>query len=446
MRTLILGLATMVLATVFGDGYITSVQLPNGETKQIRDEVTANSLTNYATRADMDKGWWSEWTYYDSEGQQIIIGGESSEVSAINMVYSNDTWKVTITSITGNVYVETASGTRDDDKVEFDGGLFTLTATRHRVAAPVPTKPSDIGAQEALSSQQIANIAAVPNKYTKPSGGIPKADMSNEVQDALDLAGTALQEHQSLTNYYTKSETDYAINLLAAYYITMNEEGNPFPTYAALTNATTYYSGGEPRTPTRNDYAVVLADETHNTNEWRYIYTVSVVGGVTNSQWDAQYPIETNDYEALANKPSIDGIELSGNKTAAELGLATDSYVNNLDTSYRRFYGITNINQTVQYFTTSEGDGITNLVVQLPAEGETKDWVVYVNAAAELKLTLPRVTWWASDMSYTNNIASNTPTALFFTQVTTNIYMLGRKELYSFQPPPPVVVETPTEE
>lgn len=118
---------------------------------------------------------------------------------------------------------------------------------------------------------------------------------------------------------YTKEETDQAIDRLAAYYITSNAEGDAFATYAALASATTYYSGGVERTPTRNDYAVVLADETHGGSEWRYIFAVP--DGQTDGQWEPQYPIETNDYEALSNKPQINGNELSGNKTGAQLGL-----------------------------------------------------------------------------------------------------------------------------
>lgn len=139
-----------------------------------------------------------------------------------------------------------------------------------------------------------------------------------------DLATTgvvaAVAENLS-TNYYSKSETDDAIDTLAAYYITSNANGEAFATLFSLTNATVYYSGGVVRTPTRNDYAVVLADETHGGSEWRYIYTVAE--GATQGQWDAQYPIETNDYEGLGNKPQINGNELAGDKTAAQLGLAT---------------------------------------------------------------------------------------------------------------------------
>ena len=39
--------------------------------------------------------------------------------------------------------------------------------------------------------------------YSKPTGGIPKADLANDVQTSLNKAETALQEHQSLAAYRT---------------------------------------------------------------------------------------------------------------------------------------------------------------------------------------------------------------------------------------------------
>lgn len=132
--------------------------------------------------------------------------------------------------------------------------------------------------------------------------------------------GAAWAPFADLSNYYTKGETDAAIERVAAYYITADAQGHAFATYAALVSASTYYSGGVARVPTRNDYAVVLADETHGGAEYRYIYAIA--DGATSGQWEAQYPIETNDYTALSNKPSINGNTLAGNKTGAQLGLA----------------------------------------------------------------------------------------------------------------------------
>lgn len=45
-------------------------------------------------------------------------------------------------------------------------------------------------------------------KYTTPSGGIPKSDLSSTVQASLDLADSAIQQHQSLSAYRTSAAQD----------------------------------------------------------------------------------------------------------------------------------------------------------------------------------------------------------------------------------------------
>jgi len=73
-----------------------------------------------------------------------------------------------------------------------------------------------------------------------------------------------------------------AINSVTAYYITKDAAWNQFATKAELTAATVFYSGWVVRVPTRNDYTIVLDDETHNDEVTRYIY---------NNGWEYQYTI-----------------------------------------------------------------------------------------------------------------------------------------------------------
>ena len=111
-------------------------------------------------------------------------------------------------------------------------------------------------------------------------------------------------------NYYNKQQTDEAIDKLAAYYITSDAQGNPFSTHSALVNAATYYSGGSVRTPTRNDYAIVLSDETHNNEEWRYIYAENAQGV---GRWEPQYSVEgVITFDDYVTKTSGNGVKSSG--------------------------------------------------------------------------------------------------------------------------------------
>ncbi len=69
-----------------------------------------------------------------------------------------------------------------------------------------------------------------------------------------------------------KDWTLQKINEEASYKITKNIQGQNFATFSELENATTFYSGGVVRIPTRNDYAYVIADETHNGVTTKYTY------------------------------------------------------------------------------------------------------------------------------------------------------------------------------
>ncbi len=53
-----------------------------------------------------------------------------------------------------------------------------------------------------------SNAQTGAQAYQKPAAGIPSDDMTPEVQQSLQKADTALQQHQSLDGYYTKEQAD----------------------------------------------------------------------------------------------------------------------------------------------------------------------------------------------------------------------------------------------
>ena len=74
---------------------------------------------------------------------------------------------------------------------DFDGRYSSLTGK-----PTVPTKTSDLTNDSGFGT------------YSKPAGGIPKADLAEAVQTSLGKADTALQTHQSLTAYRTAAAQD----------------------------------------------------------------------------------------------------------------------------------------------------------------------------------------------------------------------------------------------
>lgn len=91
-------------------------------------------------------------------------------------------------------------------------------------------------AQELTDEEQAQareNIGA--GTYSKPSAGIPKTDLAEEVQESLDKADTALQQHQSLADYATKTYADQRGGMFfGAMQVVRGStfDGTPNPNYA----------------------------------------------------------------------------------------------------------------------------------------------------------------------------------------------------------------------
>ena len=111
---------------------------------------------------------------------------------------------------------------------------------------------------------------------------------------------SALEDKANASETYTKTETDEKINQFAAHYLTVDAIGSAFATKSALDEATVFYYAGQAFTPTKNDYCVVLEDESKdgkatryafvgewgNGGSWQYQYTINNTA-FTQEQWDA---------------------------------------------------------------------------------------------------------------------------------------------------------------
>ena len=110
-----------------------------------------------------------------------------------------------------------------------------------------------------------------------------KAQITTNANDIDAIESKIPSEASSSNKLADKAYVNDQINSVSAYYITADAEGDAFASVAALTGATTYYSGGVVRVPTRNDYAYVLSDENHDGAATRYSYQ--------NNQWEFQFII-----------------------------------------------------------------------------------------------------------------------------------------------------------
>lgn len=99
-----------------------------------------------------------------------------------------------------------------------------------------------------------------------------------------DLIPTQATEQNQLAD---KAFVNSSINNIAAFYITSDVAGDPFPTRAALI-AGPWYFRGELRQPTQNDYALVSEDETHEDMTSRFMYD--------GNQWVWQYTLNNTQF------------------------------------------------------------------------------------------------------------------------------------------------------
>lgn len=123
----------------------------------------------------------------------------------------------------------------------------------------------------------------IANQY----GGIPSSDLDSSVQASLGKADTAIQSLTAGTNVQISGTTISATDTTYSNFV--GTDGNTGGT-AGLVPA-----------PTTSDTDKYLKSD----GTWA---TVSGGGG-------------TSDYTDLTNKPSINSVTLSGNKTSADLGI-----------------------------------------------------------------------------------------------------------------------------
>ena len=110
-------------------------------------------------------------------------------------------------------------------------------------------------------------------------------------------------------------------------YITSDVEGNPFPTKASLLNAEVWYDNGQSVLPKKNDYVIVIADETHPTGTGDPQTTKYVCVGITSNNkpvWNYQYIINNGNFIPEQQAAINSGI------TAEKVALY-DSYATKLD-------------------------------------------------------------------------------------------------------------------
>lgn len=161
-----------------------------------------------------------------------------------------------------------------------------------------------------LATQNVFTYSPQTNEEITDASADTKLATKKYVRDLMDahlgdytvLNGkvTAIEEKipsqaSSSNKLADKDFVNSTVNSLAAFYITKNAAGDPFDSVAQLMSATVFYSGGQLRNPTRNDYCMVNNDENHDGAACRYIYQG---GNYPEGQWEFQFVVNETPYTA----------------------------------------------------------------------------------------------------------------------------------------------------
>lgn len=204
-----------------------------------------------------------------------------------------------------------ASGSGGDiptkvSQLENDSGYIT---SNDNVITQLQTKVNTIEEGAEVNVQSDWNVtdnssdAFIKNKPTIP---IVDSSLSTTSENAIQNKAIGVLIPNSASSNNKLADQQYvndSINSVTAYYVTSNADGDGFATKSALNSATVFYSGGVTRTPTRNDYCIVLADETKDNATTRYVYQ--------GTQWEYQYTVN----QIALTQTQLDAINSGINST-----------------------------------------------------------------------------------------------------------------------------------
>lgn len=151
------------------------------------------------------------------------------------------------------------------------------------------------------------------------------ADSEGTAQSLVDPINAKIPSEATSNNKLAdKDFVNSSIENVAAYYLTKNSQGEAFSTKSELNSASVYYSGGIVRTPTRNDYCVVLSDESKGTIRSGYIY-------FTNTTQYVGYFVLNNSTstKVLVTNENKDSLSIVPGSTVAYIEIPTTRYIYN---------------------------------------------------------------------------------------------------------------------
>lgn len=130
-----------------------------------------------------------------------------------------------------------------------------------------------------------------------------------------------------------KDFVNSSINAIAANFVAYAANNENFPTKAALLASTNWYRSGVSYVPKKNDYLVVLADESEGGKQTRYLVVANFKSGVApTTEIQLQYVINDAPFTSAQNAAIASGI--TSEKVAQYDGIVNDmgDYITKVNT------------------------------------------------------------------------------------------------------------------
>lgn len=153
--------------------------------------------------------------YTKTESNEKFVEKETGKGLSTNDYTTTEKTKLAGLENYDDTEVKEAISDLDNDKVDKDGDKVLSTndysnEEKQKVAGNTTARHthSNKSILDTITQAMLELIGTISGKYVKPTAGIPKTDLANDVQSSLDKADSALQEHQSLAAYRTSADQD----------------------------------------------------------------------------------------------------------------------------------------------------------------------------------------------------------------------------------------------
>lgn len=206
-----------VAATNYTDAAVAAIDIPDPDLSFTNDFARTESLANL--KGEIEDGWWSEWRYISHCDPYTPQQGRTLRYLGNNTWsfgrYVDGTW----------VSDDTITAPENATSIYFVDRGDGVTATRRRVAAPVPTKAEDIGAQPA---GDYATPSEVSGEISAASNALARAWSADSVLLSSMLLGSNVVAEVTNYNSQVRSPT---LRLLQ-----LNESNEYFQVWAETNN------------------------------------------------------------------------------------------------------------------------------------------------------------------------------------------------------------------